>query len=476
MYTRELFMLSLVLVSLACGPEVSEPSPALRVLYPTAEGIVARDVVEGELGEPQVVAPGRWESLSVDGSRFSATDVDGTQFLFGEGVETFEVGCPVEQGCWVASSTAGWLLSERIVDPLQDTNHYVVTNAEPELLYTSTPMSFGGVAGDALLATPENSRLVRVPIVPGGTVEELYDAGAPFDLRVPTDSGLALLLSPSELIWIEDLAVLDLTSPGAGTMTPPLLPGRTAYGIWTAGGVIHDDGLFLIQGESDGTRVADVAWVGLRDGVAAEPVLVSTGEIERKIEFTANFNPIIVSPAGSWVALRTRVDSDGPSGTHLVPRAGDAFGAPIALGASINVVRFSADDDAVFYWSFEEDAVAFHRTQLSGQALGSSEVLLELDEPHNASFSDDGSTVVVSTFDEGTLRLIDLKDDPPVVRVVPECAGENVGFQISSDGSLVACSSGEDRTEGRSHALVHVRTGEVVPLPDATDTVRFGGA
>lgn len=452
--------------------------PQTRVLYPTEEGLMARDFVDGELSPAELVVSGQWTDLSVDGDKFKAREVDdGPGLLFGDGASTppvaVQVDCPVDSGCWSAVAGDARFVSERTFSQDASPEHYLVDGDELVPLYTSEPGGFVGVYRDYLVAletTSAGTQLVRVPAVPGGQVEALLEIGPTFS--VSATSSVIHVRSQSDIIWFESFGFVDITADPPTLLELPLLEGRTLHGLWASAGPAHHDGMFVIQG--DGEFAADLAWIPLTGGKPGGPVLVSNGSIERKVSHTASVNPILVSPGQQWVALKTKLSPESSTGSHLVPRNGTAFGEPISLGERTSVVHFSADDGEVFFWTFGEGSVSLSRAELDGGVLGVPSLLFEFEELSNSTFAEDSSTVVaVEGGESDALWILDLSDPGASPRHVPECGAVNIFANISADGSLVSCSSGEDFTQDREQALVDVRGGSVIALVDAVDMARF---
>ncbi len=257
------------------GP--SEPPAPIRILYPSEEGLTVREAVGGEIGAPQVFAPGAWQfSLSYD--QVVARALEGPERLAGpwtgQPLEPTSLQCPNDDPCSAFPVGESWISAQSTPD-LMGTDYFVFENGpngptSPSLLYGSEQGSPRGFFGEQYLVVVEplddGAHVARVALEPGASPEPMFEVDATaevwFSSSVAKGQTLVFVAEPAEQGWRASLQVTDALAATPVAMDVPLLSGAVAQGYWSP--VVHPEktGMVLVQGDgAQALAAGDLVWV-----------------------------------------------------------------------------------------------------------------------------------------------------------------------------------------------------------------------
>ncbi len=460
-----------------------EPSKPVRIVYNTPDGIAFRDVVDGVIGERELVVPGLWQDLRIQGDDFVAqSDLQrkvpsDRSFAISSWrePEPWMVDCPepppdlapYQEACSLRMSGDQWVLTDvDVAAGMSGAYRFVVGPDGPgplELLY---PLGQGSVMGyfgsHALVRESDRTgeeHWLRLLLEPDAQTEPLFSSGEVSFTYAPIEEfGLAALWmgGPTEGGWSPQLHLLDVASPQPTAHLVPLLPGAVGHSRDVPRMHPDGDGFILLQGNDAGTT--DVVWVPMENPGLGAPIRVSTGQSQGAVS-TNSLDPPWLNPTGEWISYLVQPDPEIPARGFVVPWPG---GAPIEVGENADGLRFGALGNYVYFRSGPPESRRLSRASLEGGEVGPEEVLFDAAEPGiRTRRSDDGSTLAMVLADYSEAWVFDLTVSPPVAQLVSACDGPS-SAHLSEDGSVLRCSfSAPDQP---THVVVALQSGESAEL------------
>lgn len=460
-----------------------EPSQPVRIVYNTPEGIAFRDVVDGVIGESELVVPGLWQDLRIQGDDFVAqSDLQrkvpsDRSFAISSWrePEPWMVDCPepppdlapYQEACSLRKSGDQWVLTD--VDFSAGTSgayRFVVGPDGPgplELLY---PLGQGEVSGyfgsHAMIHETDRAgeeHWLRILLEPGAQTEPLFSPEGPsVALARLEEFGLAAVRGgePTDSGWSPQLHLLDVAGPQPTAYLVPLLPGAVGHSFEAP--LVHPDGGSFIELQRNETGATDVVWIPFEGAELGAPVLVSTGLSQGTVG-SLILDPPRFNPTGEWISYVVQPDPETPARGFVVPWPG---GAPIEVGENADGLRFGALGKTVYFRSGPAESRRLSRASLEGGVVGPEEVLFDAAEPGiYTRRSDDGSTLAMVLADFSEVWAFDLTVSPPVAQNIPVCNGAS-RVDLSESGSVMQCSFS---APGQPlHLVVALQSGESAML------------